>query len=224
MKIVIANINDAYQNLENFLATKFASHIHFIKTKEELNDFVLQKIQPHYIFFPHWSFIIPSDIYKKYNCVVFHMTDLPYGRGGSPLQNLIVRQHSSTKLSALKVAEGLDTGDIYLKKDLDLSGTAADIFERAGELMKEMIVEIVEKNIQPTPQEGEAVVFKRRKPEDGNIENLQSAQEIYDFIRMLDADHYPKAFLETKYFRFEFTKASLESTDNLSAHVRIIKK
>ncbi len=224
MKIVIANINQAYQNLESFLAKKFVSNVFFIKTKEGLSESVLQAIEPDFIFFPHWSYIIPASIYSKYNCVVFHMTDLPYGRGGSPLQNLIVRQHSSTMLSALKVAEGIDTGDIYLKKELDLGGTAADIFQRAGELMKEMIVEIVEKNIQPTPQEGKVVIFKRRKPEDGNIENLQSAQEIYDFIRMLDADHYPKAFLETKYFRFEFTKASLESTDNLSAHVRIIKK
>ena len=44
------------------------------------------------------------------------MTDLPFGRGGSPLQNLIVRGYKSTKLTAIKVQSGIDTGDIYLKK------------------------------------------------------------------------------------------------------------
>ena len=30
------------------------------------------------------------------------MTDLPYGRGGSPLQNLIIRGFESTKISAIE--------------------------------------------------------------------------------------------------------------------------
>ena len=64
--------------------------------------------------------IIPKKIYSNYDCIVFHMTDLPYGRGGSPLQNLIVRGHKETKISALNVQSGLDTGDIYLKKKLIL--------------------------------------------------------------------------------------------------------
>ena len=41
------------------------------------------------IFIPHWSFIIPKEIYQNFECILFHMTDLPFGRGGSPLQNLI---------------------------------------------------------------------------------------------------------------------------------------
>ena len=44
------------------------------------------------------------------------MTDLPFGRGGSPLQNLIVRGFEETMTSAIKVTKGIDTGDIYLKE------------------------------------------------------------------------------------------------------------
>jgi len=36
------------------------------------------------------------------------MTDVPYGRGGSPLQNLIVRGHTETKLTALRCVRDLD--------------------------------------------------------------------------------------------------------------------
>ena len=43
------------------------------------------------------------------------MTDLPYGRGGSPLQNLIKKNHKSTMLSAIECQDNLDSGDIYLK-------------------------------------------------------------------------------------------------------------
>jgi len=35
--------------------------------------------------------IILKEIFENYEIILFHMTDLPYGRGGSPLQNLIVR-------------------------------------------------------------------------------------------------------------------------------------
>ena len=83
---------------------------------------------------PHWSYIIPKDIFNLFNCVVFHMTDLPFGRGGSPLQNLIIRGYEKTKISALKVTNGIDSGPIYLKKPLSLDGTAYEIMIRASQL------------------------------------------------------------------------------------------
>ncbi len=224
MKILLANINPALSDMELFLSQKYADSICFIKSKEELSVEILNIIEPTYIFFPHWSEIIPKEIYAEFNCVVFHMTDLPFGRGGSPLQNLIVRGHKATKLSAIRVADGIDTGDVYLKKDLDLSGTATEIFKRAGDLMKEMIVEIIEQNPLPKKQEGEVVLFKRRKPEDGNMADLQSSELVFDYIRMLDAKGYPHAFLETEHFKIEFTNANFESKDIINAHVRIIKK
>lgn len=60
-----------------------------IKSKNDFNLKKLHHFKPDKIFIPHWSHIIPSDIYKNYECIVFHMTDLPFGRGGSPLQNLL---------------------------------------------------------------------------------------------------------------------------------------
>ena len=62
-------------------------------------DLTLEKIDeinPKYIFFLHWSYIIPCSIYDKYDCVVFHMTDLPYGRGGSPLKKRVLSSGAPT--------------------------------------------------------------------------------------------------------------------------------
>ena len=84
-----------------------------ISTKSDFTLDNLNDIKPDKIFIPHWSYIIPHSIFTKFECIVFHMTDLPYGRGGSPLQNLIIRGHETTKVSAIKVSDGIDTGDVY---------------------------------------------------------------------------------------------------------------
>ena len=76
-----------------------------------------------YVFFLHWSKKIPEDFFDSTECVCFHMTDVPYGRGGSPLQNLIARGHRKTKLTALRMTKEFDAGPVYLKEDLSLEGS-----------------------------------------------------------------------------------------------------
>lgn len=196
-----------------------------INNKFDFNIDILKDFNPTKIFIPHWSYIIPEEIFSAYDCIVFHMTDLPFGRGGSPLQNLIVRGFNSTVISALKVKQGIDTGDIYIKNHLDLSGSASQIFARASLVIEEMIIEIIKSNISPYPQIGEVTHFNRRKPSDSNIQNINELNEMYDFIRMLDCDGYPHAFINTSYFRFEFRNARLDINDKIiTANVRIIKK
>jgi methionyl-tRNA formyltransferase len=188
-------------------------------TLDELND-----LQPDLIFIPHWSEIIPESIYENFECIVFHMTDLPYGRGGSPLQNLIVRGHTSTVISAIRVMKGIDKGDVYLKKSLDLNGSAEEIFIRASDVIEKMIEDIIRLKPNPVKQEGEVVIFKRRTPEESEIGELESIEKVYDYIRMLDCEGYPPAFLETKYLKFEFRRASLKGDKSILADVRITKK
>jgi len=187
-------------------------------TKESLDSFKADKV-----FIPHWSYIIPASVYNNFECVVFHMTDLPYGRGGSPLQNLIVRGHKKTKVSALRVEKGLDEGPIYLKKELELNGTAEEIYFRVNNIIFEMICSIIELNLKPKEQTGEVVVFKRRPPEMSNLHDAKTLEEVYDKIRMLDAEGYPHAFLETEYMKIEFTKAK-QNDNEIIANVRITKK
>jgi methionyl-tRNA formyltransferase len=199
----------------------------WVRIKEK-DDFVIEKLKllnPVKIFIPHWSYIIPSNIYERWDCIVFHMTDLPFGRGGSPLQNLIVRGFNSTKISAIKVRLGIDTGDVYLKKTLDLGGSAEQIFRKSSKVIEDMIKEIIINNITPSPQIGDIVEFKRRKPEESNISELEELEDIYNYIRMLDCEGYPHAFIETDFIKAEFTNAVFnESKKIITANVRIFKK
>ncbi len=182
-----------------------------ITDKENLTLENIKKINPKYIFFPHWSWIVPKEITDSYDCVCIHMTDLPYGRGGSPLQNLIIKGHKVTKITALKMTQELDTGDIYHKVSLDLLGSAQEIFIEAANKAYELIKFIVENNPAPQPQEGEVVNFNRRKPSQSEIPKDITFDNIYDYVRMLDADTYPAAYIDFDGFRLLFKKAKLDN-------------
>ena len=194
-----------------------------ITTKQDFNVNHLSELNPAKIFIPHWSHIIQEEIYKTWECIVFHMTDLPFGRGGSPLQNLIGLEKKDTMISAIRVEQGIDTGPVYLKSFLSLEGTAYEIFLRSSRIIFQMIKDIIDLNPVPQDQVGEVVLFNRRKPEDGNLINIDDLVKLYDYIRMLDCPGYPNAFIETKNFKFEFSDATI-SDNYIDAHVRIAKK
>lgn len=177
---------------------------------------------PRYLFFPHWSHIVPKEIVDRHECVCFHMTDVPYGRGGSPLQNLIERGHSETMLTALRMTDVLDAGPVYAKRPLSLEGSAEEIFARAGALIFEMIAWMVANEPEPEPQHGEPTLFARRKPHQSRLPEAADARRLYDHIRMLDAPGYPKAFAEQGGWRLEFDRARLEG-DSLEARVRFTR-
>jgi len=222
MKVIIANSNSI---LSDKMKSYFiSSDFYHIEEKNKLSLEILESIQPDFVFFPHWSYIIPKNIYENYNCVVFHMTDLPFGRGGSPLQNLISRKIYETKISAIKVVKELDAGPVYLKKDFCLYGNAEEIYLRAGDLIIHMIDEIIKTRPMPVEQQGLPVAFKRRTPDMSAVDKIETIVELFDYIRMLDAESYPRAFIENDNFRFEFSRASLKSNNTIIADVRISKK
>ena len=74
------------KKIKKFLELK---NVYIIKNKRDLNLKKLARIKPKYIFFPHWSYKVKDKIINKYNCICFHTAPLPFGRGGSPIQNLI---------------------------------------------------------------------------------------------------------------------------------------
>lgn len=200
--IIVATIKEwnilNFYKLQETYSDKYTFHL--ITNPQDLNLELVQELSPLYIFFPHWSWIIQKEIYQDYKCVVFHMSDLPFGRGGSPLQNLIMRELYETKISAIEVTQELDAGDIYLKEPFSLKdGSAQELFVALSEIIfTNMIPKFLNAKLIATPQKGKVVAFKRRKPQESDINNLtiKSISKLYDFIRMLDAEGYPQAYLE----------------------------
>ena len=189
--------------------SRLAGDWHYVGERQELSLAYIRELRPRYVFFLHWSWKVPEEILEEVECVCFHMTDVPYGRGGSPLQNLIVRGHRETRLTALRMTSELDAGPVYLKRSLSLEGGAEEIYLRASALSAEMIQQIAQDEVPSLPQTGVAVNFKRRKPEESQIAKLDSLEQLHDFIRMLDAEGYPRAFLSHNGYRFEFSRSAL---------------
>lgn len=166
------------------------------------------------VFFVHWSDKVPDDVIRDYICIGFHMTDLPFGRGGSPLQNLIMRGIYKTKLTAFRLSKSFDAGNILLKRDfeIDKMEPAKETYARVSMLAIQMIKEIEEKrDYVGVPQGISKESFKRRKPEQSRLESLQygNAQTTCAFIRMLDAPDYPHAFIGGATWKIEFTDAEI---------------
>lgn len=210
MTYVIAASRVWYEYLTERLEELTGRMFVLINKKDDLTLERFREINPKYVFFPHWSYIIPAQIYNNFECVIFHMTDVPFGRGGSPLQNLISRGIYETKITALRCTAGVDAGPVYMKQPLSLYGTAEEIYLRTAKQIEKMILAIITQEPAPVAQTGDVVSFPRRKPEEGDIASLSELDQVFDYIRMLDADGYPKAFLETEHLRFEFQRPSLK--------------
>jgi len=192
------------------IISRFPGTWRYFGVERPLTIEAVREIHPRYLFFLHWSSRVPREVFSEYECVAFHLTDLPYGRGGSPLQNLISRGHRATKLTAFRMVEELDAGPVYLKEDLSLEGSAEEIFLRSSELSARMIRRFLEEKPAPAPQLGQPTAFKRRSPAESLIPELGTLARLHDFVRMLDAEGYPPAFLEHQGFRYEFSRAVLK--------------
>lgn len=217
---IIASSKSWNKGLPESLHLATGQRFKLIVDPAEITAEYLKELNPRYIFFPHWSHIIPADVFQNFECVIFHMTDLPFGRGGSPLQNLIVRGIYETQVSALQCVTEIDAGPIYLKRPLSLHGAAEDIYLRASEVIEKMIVEIIKTNPVPVVQVGEPIFFMRRKPEQGNLLDAENIEQVFDMIRMLDADGYPNAFINAGNLRLEFTRVG-HKAEYLVADVKI---
>jgi methionyl-tRNA formyltransferase len=221
--IIIASPHPRHDALERNLNMLPGLEVTRIRTPDALTVSNLNEIKPRYVVFPHWSWKIPADVFESFECIIFHMTDVPFGRGGSPLQNLIVRGFRDTKLTALRCVAEMDAGDVYMKRDLSLEGSAEQILRRAADLTEEMILAILRDNPAPVAQTGEITRFRRRTLQDGDIAGLGDLGQVYNYIRMLDAEGYPPAFLEIGELRLEFCSADL-TPDAVKASVRITRR
>ena len=71
-----------------------------------------------------YGLLIPKAILDipKYGCVNIHPSLLPRWRGASPIQRTIMAGDKITAVDIIQMNEGLDTGDILMRKEVNLNG------------------------------------------------------------------------------------------------------
>lgn len=173
--------------------------------KEEIRNFDSNSID--FILFIGWSWIIEKDITRDFLCLGIHPSDLPYFRGGSPLQHQIIQGLTNTKVTLMTLSDDkIDAGDIWLKEDLDLSGDSmSEVFKNLVTSSVNLLNSFLDIYPEIKPQNQNVEIgsyFKRRKPEDSKLNKEdfsdKSLLELYNFIRSL-TDPYPNAYLEDEF-------------------------
>jgi methionyl-tRNA formyltransferase len=220
MKICIASkITGHTKNLVKILREKYKENVVYIP--QELCDdsplrfkYLLEKHKPDWIFFFHWSKIIPEEIFENYKCVTIHTSNLPDGRGGHPIQNQILDNIKFTRVNAICTTDKIDAGDIYCYREISLQGSLNDIWDSITYAAAELIEHCVENNPIPTTQDIPTYTYKRRKDNQVILKN-KSLYQLYDQIRMLDGDNYPSAFIQIDNFVFNFTRAKCDGEEIL---------
>lgn len=193
-----------------------------ITNKDDLNLENLKKINPRYVFFPHWNWKVDPEIFEAFECVVFHTAPLPYGRGGSPIQNLIIRGINKSPVCALKMTDVLDGGPIYDSQEVSLNGNMDEIFFEIAKCIEKLILKICKLNPIPLPQKGNVVSFKRLSYEDNLLLEEYSINELYDRIRMVDGEGYKRAYITFGDHKIEFSESKILNNE-LLAKIRVFK-
>ena len=106
----------------------------------------------------------------------------------------------------------IDSGDVLLKKSLSLEGTLDEIFQRMKKNDYEMVNSIIKGNFKIQKQKGVPTYYKRRKPEESELNLNKSKEYVYNFIRML-SDPYPNAFIKIGKRKIMFKSAAYEGKE-----------
>ena len=136
-----------------------------LRTGEALE--ILKEISPDVIAVVAYGKILPKEILElpKYGCINIHGSLLPKYRGSAPIQWSVINGDKITGVTAMYMAEGLDSGDMIAKKEVEIlpDETAGELFDRlapiGGELLCETLIALAEQSVERVPQCENEVTF-----------------------------------------------------------------
>jgi methionyl-tRNA formyltransferase len=151
----------------------------------------LSKLIPEIIVVVAYGKILPAQILKlpPYGCINVHASLLPKYRGAAPIQWAILNGEKKTGITTMLMDEGLDTGDILLQEETEISNNdntetlSKHLAEIGASVLMKTIQGLKNKSIQPSPQIGFPSYAPSFKKEDGRITWSKTAVEIFNFIR-----------------------------------------
>ena len=176
---------------------------------EEIRSDVLRNSENCTVFVPHYSKIIDLKGFPGTRFIGFHTGSLPKDRGGSPIQNKIIKKEYVTEVSAIALEDKIDSGAIFTQRKIDLSeGNIEFILRKISLLICSMMTEIALGDLKPMTQDDNVQVNKRFSVSDSELPSSADISDLYDRIRMVDGLDYPNAFIVQDNYKIYFTKAA----------------
>lgn len=163
-----------------------------IKTPEF--EQVLRELAPDVMVVVAFGQILSSAILAipPLGCVNVHASLLPYYRGAAPIHWAVMQGEEKTGVTTMYMDEGLDTGDMILKKEIAISKDAStgeihdQLMQEGAVLLQETLALIADGKAPRTKQDHAVSTYAPLLKAD--IEQLnwtRSAQELHNRIRGL---------------------------------------
>src|SRR5436853_1124197 len=179
---------------------------------------LLEKIQPDAIIVVGYGRIVPSSMLAlpKHGNINLHGSLLPKYRGAAPIQWAIAEGEKVSGVTSMLLNEGLDTGDIFLQRELAIApdDTAIGYGQRlaavGAELMVETLRQLADGTIKPQPQDhSRASLAPILKKEDAQADFESPAQRIYNRLRGFQP--WPGCYAVLKGKKLGITSAKVHS-------------
>ncbi|OCR08523.1 formyltransferase family protein [Helicobacter pullorum] len=133
----------------------------------------------------------------KHNLVI-HASNLPKGKGWSPMFWQILEGKNEIVFSMFEADEKADNGDIYLQKTLILEGTELyeELRKKQAKMCQELCLEFLEKypHISPKKQEGSESFYPKRSLKDSELDPKKSLESQFNLLRILSNEEFPAFF------------------------------
>ena len=170
----------------------------------------LEALEPDFIVVAAFGQLLPERVLNtpKYDCINVHGSLLPKLRGAAPMQYSILQGDKTTGVTIMKMAKGLDTGDMISKAEMNIEGMTihelADKLSVLGaELLGKTIPEIVNGTAVYTPQNEEEHTYASMiRKEDGLTDFSGDAVSEERKIRAYDPWPALYSFLNGKQIKF----------------------
>jgi methionyl-tRNA formyltransferase len=136
---------------------------------------------------------------NKYN-IVIHASDLPQGRGWSPMTWHILEGKNTITLSLFEAVDKVDAGVIYLKESVGFRGD--ELLPELQEILSQKIIEMAKKfvlnfdKIQGKEQTGTPTYYAKRTPIDSELDIHKTIDEQFNLLRVCDNEQYPAFFIK----------------------------
>ena len=159
-----------------------------------------------------YGLILPLPVLEAYpfGCLNLHASLLPRWRGAAPIQRAVEAGDAKSGVTVMQVAEGLDTGDILLKGEVEITSTTTggELHDKlalvGADLISAVLSDIKSFTPQPQPQDGACYAAKIDKSE-CKLDFNQKADVLCRKIRAFNP--YPAMFFEYGGERFKVLEA-----------------
>ena len=186
-----------------------------VNLKEENFREILEEMNPDIIVVVAYGRILPPYIleYPRFGCINIHGSILPKYRGAAPIQRAILAGEKEMGVTIIKMAEGIDTGDMYAKASFDATeGNFEQIHDKLADLGAKLVLETMDAlengTAVATPQDDALSTYAAKiEKTDRILDFTATAEEIVNKIRAFSP--VPGAEAKLPSGKVKITSASL---------------